>query len=290
VFIGDPALTKAMFNHELEAYFRDLGHLPLLTVDQTNELGWKIINDGDEEAKKQLVRGNLRLVITIAKHYARPGVPLADLVSEGNLGLIRAVDGWDPARGARFSTYAAWWIKQAIRRRLADLAHLIHVPNYMIQILGRRQRLARRLHDDERPPEAIAKALGISVRTARGVKSALGVLRTHGHLGARDDDGPATDVPAASTPRPDAEVTRREELQCLRAVLEELGPRGAKVIRMRFGLAGTAPLTLDQVSRELGVTREAVRQTEVRALKLLRGRLTAIDNGLATNKPAALAS
>jgi DNA-directed RNA polymerase sigma subunit (sigma70/sigma32) len=141
------AVSSASLQSELQLYLRQIDGEPLLTAEEERELGWRIINDGDIAAKDRMIKANLRLVIAIAKHFASRGVPLPDLIEEGNVGLIRAVEGFDPAQGTRFSTYAAWWIKQAIRRMLTHAVQPIHVPAYMVELIQRLRETSRQLEE-----------------------------------------------------------------------------------------------------------------------------------------------
>ena len=141
-------MTRQGSDRNLETYLRDINQVPLLTAEEEKTLGWRIINDGDPEAKDHMIRANLRLVVAISKNYTRRGLPIGDLIEEGNIGLIRAVEGFDPAQGARFSTYASWWIKQSIKRTLINARHPIHIPAYMIELLGRWRRIAHVFHEE----------------------------------------------------------------------------------------------------------------------------------------------
>ena len=157
-------------------YFRQINRIPLLTPEQERELGWRVINDGDIEAKEHMVQANLRLVVAIGRHYLHRGITLADVIAEGNVGLIRAVEGFDPAQGARFSTYASWWIKQAIKRALLGARQPVRVPAYMIDLITRCRSAARRLEAElGRPPRAeeISRATELSLQQVRSVLRAM---------------------------------------------------------------------------------------------------------------------
>jgi RNA polymerase primary sigma factor len=146
-------MASAALQSDLQLYLKQINEVPLLTAAEEKELGWRIINDNDHDAKELMVRANLRLVVSISKNYAHRGLPLADLIEEGNIGLIRAVEGFDPAQGARFSTYASWWIKQAIKRTLVNALQPIHIPAYMVELVARWKEASRRMEDElGRPP------------------------------------------------------------------------------------------------------------------------------------------
>lgn len=277
---------------DLQVYLRQINDVPLLTPSEERELGWRVVNDRDPEAKERMIKANLRLVIAIAKHFMNRGVLLADLIEEGNVGLIRAVEGFDPAQGTRFSTYAAWWIKQAIRRMLSNAVQPIHVPAYMVELIQRLRETSRQLEEKlHRPatPSELARAMRLPVRKINAIRRATKAFHSPGHA-PTGADGEGVDFgEVLADPRmlsPDAAITRAEEFAQVLRLLDGINARDARIVRMRYGLEGQSPRTLKQIGSEIGLTRERVRQIEVETLQRLAQRLseedqlaTAIANG-----------
>jgi len=256
-------------------YLREINTTPLLTPEEEKELGWAIINDNCQAARERMIRANLRLVVAIAKNYSGRGLPLTDLIEEGNVGLLRAVEGFDPSQGARFSTYGSWWIKQAIKRALINATQSIHVPGYMVELIARMKATSRQLEGDlGRPPtmEELAEAMELPVKKVRIIRRAIKALQTSGQEPV-DSDGEAVGMGALvadqATDTPDQCVFQGEELSILRKLLEAIDEREAEVLRLRFGLDGREPLTLKQISAEVGLSRERVRQIADEALTRL---------------------
>jgi RNA polymerase sigma factor (sigma-70 family) len=263
----------------IEIYLSEIRQIPLLTREQEVELS-KQVAAGDEGARKRMVESNLRLVVMLARRYQNRGLPLGDLIAEGNLGLIRAVEKFRWDRGTRFSTYATWWIRQAIQRALANQARLIRLPVHVEAQLGKVRRAQERLTQEQgRPPEAaeVAAAVGLTVKDLEALEEAskmpLSLETTVGGEGEgiqlkdvvadRDDSG------AAAV----ADLLRREAN--LRTLLDDLPPKERAILFDRFGLGSEAPMTLESIGQRLGVTRERVRQIEASALQKLRRRLEA---------------
>mgnify|MGYP002039444496 CR=1 FL=1 len=272
-------MARYTFDKTLDTYLRDINQVPLLTAAQEKELGWRIINEGDLEAKDHMIRANLRLVVAISKNYTKRGLPISDLIEEGNIGLIRAVEGFDPAQGARFSTYASWWIKQSIKRTLINARHPIHIPAYMVELITRWRRVDRAFQDDHsRQPtiEEMADLLELPRRKAEIVLQAMQAHRSASHAPTMED-GEALDfasvVPDSRHEDPELTIGRAEELQAVMSILDTIEERGARVLRLRYGLEGQAPLTLKQIGVVIGLTRERVRQIEMDTLRRIQHRL-----------------
>ena len=254
-------------------YLREIGRIPLLSYDKETELAQKVL-EGDEEAKKELAEANLRLVVSIAKKYVGRGMLFLDLIQEGNMGLIKAVEKFDYTKGFKFSTYATWWIRQSITRAIADQARTIRIPVHMVETINKLISTSRHLLQQigrEPTPEELAKELDMSVEKVTEIQKIAQdpvSLETpigeedDSHLGdfIQDDDSPAPQDVAAYT-------LLREQLE---EVMNTLTPREAKVLRLRFGLDDGKARTLEEVGKEFDVTRERIRQIEAKALRKLR--------------------
>ena len=254
-------------------YLKEIGRVPLLKADEEVELA-KRMQEGDEEAKNQLAEANLRLVVSIAKRYVGRGMLFLDLIQEGNLGLLKAVEKFDYKKGFKFSTYATWWIRQAITRAIADQARTIRIPVHMVETINKLVRVSRQLLQElgtDPTPEQIGAVMDLApdrVREIQKVAQEPVSLETpigeeeDSHLGdfIEDEDAPAPDEAASY-------ILLKEQLE---EVLETLTPREAKVLRLRFGLDDGRSRTLEEVGQEFGVTRERIRQIEAKALRKLR--------------------
>ncbi|MDB5306798.1 MAG: sigA 5 [Gemmataceae bacterium] len=263
----------------LDCYLSEINRTPLLTAEEEQDLATRI-SSGDPAARDHLARGNLRLVVRLAREYVGKGLALEDLIAEGNLGLMRAVEGFDPAFGARFGTYAAYWVKQSIRTALNKSGHAVRLPQYMGGLLVKWRRTETALRDalgrDATPPE-VAEAVGLTPKQTRALaraKQAVASGRPTAGVGAEDIDL-AEILADGRLPAPDDQLGGEEEIQAAIGSLDGLGVREATVLRLRFGLGGEKPATLREVGDQLGVTRERVRQIEQHALTSLRDRLTA---------------
>ncbi len=268
--------TRDTSRANLAVYLREISHIPLLSREEEQELARRL-RAGDESAKRRLIEANLRLVVQVARRYFNRGLPLPDLIEEGNLGLIRAVEKFEPERGLRFSTYATWWIRHAITRALANQARLIRLPVHVEMLLGRYVKAQQRLTQDlGRPPttDELAQALG----TTREQVEELEELRQR-PLSLDmplTEQGRVADLVADPTADPSAALTRLfHERAELVSVLDDLAANESKVLRRRFGLEDGPPETLKAIGQTLGLTRERVRQIEAAALRKLRALLRA---------------
>jgi RNA polymerase primary sigma factor len=257
-------------------YFAEIDATDLLTAAEEGELGYRI-QEGDSEARDHLVRANLRLVVVIARQYAGKGLPLEDLVAEGNLGLLRAAEGFDPSRGVRFTTYAAYWIKHSIRRALTNTGRSIRIPQYMTQLLANWRKAKAGLEDQlGRPADdnEVAAFLKLSPKKLRVLKKGLRIYNSmpvSGQSNLTQFNELVEDQRTAGFGSPSG---GQDELQQVLALLHQLDPRGATVLRLRYGLDGEEPLTLAAIGARLRLTRERVRQIERESLAKLYAQLT----------------
>lgn len=253
-------------------YLKEIGNVPLLTTEQEVELA-KRVEAGDEEAKKQLTEANLRLVVSIAKKYVGRGMPFLDLIQEGNMGLMKAVDKFDYTKGYKFSTYATWWIRQAITRGIADTGRTIRVPVHMVETINKTLRMTRTLLQElgrEPTPEEVAERLNVSVSRVREVlKISRDPVSLDTPIGEEDDShlGDFIEDDSALSPADSAAFSMlRAELA---TALESLTDRERQVVKLRFGLEDGRARTLEEVGKEFNVTRERIRQIEAKALRKL---------------------
>ncbi|MBQ8537909.1 MAG: RNA polymerase sigma factor RpoD [Clostridia bacterium] len=254
-------------------YLKEIGKVPLLTADEEIEIA-KRMEEGDEDAKRKLSEANLRLVVSIAKRYVGRGMLFLDLIQEGNLGLIKAVEKFDYRKGYKFSTYATWWIRQAITRAIADQARTIRIPVHMVETINKLIRVSRQLLQEygrEPTPEEIAKVMNISEGKVREIiKIAQEPVSLETPIGEEEDSHLGDFIPDDDAPAPAEAASFALMKEQLLDVLDTLTPREEKVLRLRFGLDDGRQRTLEEVGKEFNVTRERIRQIEAKALRKLR--------------------
>jgi RNA polymerase primary sigma factor len=260
----------------MESYLREINETPVLTADEEKQLAYRI-QDGDSAARDHMVRANLRLVVSLARKFTAKGLTLADLIAEGNLGLLRAVEAYDPTMNTRFSTYAAYWIRQAMKRAVINTARTIRVPAYMAQLLSEWRRAAARLVEEfGRPPteQEVATHMKLPKKKFVIIKKALRIYQSVPGGGSSDDE-PTLDelLSDQGNQAPSNTVAHSDELRQVLHLLDQLEEREATVLRLRFGLGGNDPQTFQQIGDHLGLTRERVRQIERDALKKLGEKL-----------------
>ena len=269
----DALASQVSVDDPVKLYLKDIGKVPLLSPEQEVELAKRILN-GDEEAKAKLCEANLRLVISIAKRYSGKNMQFLDLIQEGNLGLLKAVEKFDYTKGFRFSTYATWWIRQSITRALADQARTIRIPVHMVETINRLGRESKKLLQElgrEPTTEELAERLGMPANKVSEIqKIALDPISLESPIGEEEDSKIADFIEDDTSVSPVENATRSMLRGQLLSVIDTLTPREQKVIRLRYGLDDGNPKTLEQVGQEFNVTRERIRQIEAKALRKLR--------------------
>ena len=271
---GDAAIFES---DTLQTYLKEINRIALLTPEQEKQVAQRVCQ-GDPEAREHMIKANLRLVVNIAKNYVHRGMALSDLIEEGNLGLLRAVEGFDPDQGFRFSTYASWWIKQAIRRALVSKVKTIRIPAYMSEMVSRQKGITARLNEERGypPTEAeVAEVMGISQSKLRLIRMAENSFASSDQPLSSDMTVTIGDILADETATaPDDHLVNFMEVENLKELLGQLSRREMDVLVMRYGLFGSEPETLKQIGERLELTRERVRQIENEALKKLNEMMT----------------
>ena len=269
----EQALSDIGLDDPVKMYLKDIGRVPLLSGDEEIELARKM-QEGDEVAKKRLSEANLRLVVSIAKRYVGRGMLFLDLIQEGNLGLMKAVEKFDYQKGFKFSTYATWWIRQSITRAIADQARTIRIPVHMVETINKLTRTSRMLLQElgrDPTPEEIAEAMGIEVAKVREIqKIAQDPVSLETPIGEEEDSHLGDFIEDDKTQTPGDSVAFIMLKEQLLGVLDTLTPREEKVLRLRYGIDDGKPRTLEEVGKEFNVTRERIRQIEAKALRKLR--------------------
>ncbi len=273
--IIDPVELAAEYNLDdpVRMYLKEIGQVPLLSADEEMELAQKV-STGDKAAKKKLTEANLRLVVSIAKKYSGRGLHILDLIQEGNTGLIRAVDKFDYTKGNKFSTYATWWIRQAITRAIADQARTIRVPVHMVEVINKATRCNRKLVQElgrEPTLEEIAEELNLPVeKIIEANRTAADTLSLDTPVGDEEDTTIGSFVEDDNTPGPAESTSNTMLAEALAEILDTLTQREADVLKMRFGMYDGRTHTLEEVGQIFGVTRERIRQIENKAIRKLR--------------------
>ena len=269
----DQLLKEVSMDDPVKMYLKDIGKVPLLQADEETELARRMM-DGDEGAKRLLSEANLRLVVSIAKRYMGRGMQFLDLIQEGNLGLMKAVEKFDYQKGFKFSTYATWWIRQAITRAIADQARTIRIPVHMVETINKLIRVSRRLLQElgrEPNPEEIAAEMDIPEERVREIqKIAQDPVSLETPIGEEEDSHLSDFIEDEGSAAPTDAVSYTMLKEQLLGILDTLTPREEKVLRLRYGLDDGRPRTLEEVGKEFNVTRERIRQIEAKALRKLR--------------------
>lgn len=264
---------EVVVDNSIKIYMREMGQFSMLSAEKEVELANRIA-EGDQSAKNELVEANLRLVVSLARHYQGCGLSYQDLIQEGNIGLIKAAEKFDVSKGFRFSTYASWWIKQALSRAIADQSRTIRIPVHMTENINKFKKTERELLSKlNREPKIkeIADAMGISEKQAKEIQSYI-VEPTSLDIQVGDDDDTTIGSFIEDTHfvNPESAYIKESNGDVVNAVLDTLSDREANILRLRFGIGGKKAMTLEEVGKEYGLTRERIRQIEAKALRKLR--------------------
>lgn len=267
------ATPEAVVDNSIKIYMREMGQFSMLSTDEEVKLAHRIA-EGDQSAKNELVEANLRLVVSLARHYQGCGLSYQDLIQEGNIGLIKAAEKFDVSKGFRFSTYASWWIKQALSRAIADQSRTIRIPVHMTENINKFKKTERELLSKlNREPKIkeIADVMGISEKQAKEIQSYI-VEPTSLDIQVGDDDDTTIGSFIEDTHfvNPESAYIKESNGDVVNAVLDTLSDREANILRLRFGIGGKKAMTLEEVGKEYGLTRERIRQIEAKALRKLR--------------------
>jgi RNA polymerase primary sigma factor len=280
--IADAAFRPAQPT-TLELYLREIGRVKLLTPAEEVTLGRRV-KRGDPQAREHMIKANLRLVVKIARDYEGLGLPLLDLINEGNIGLIKGVERFDPSKGAKLSTYAAWWIKQAIKRALADQSKTIRLPVHVVDKVAHIRRAEMKLREllgRDATDHEVAEEVGLKPARVRQYRDAarapVSLEAPLGHALDEDSNSIAEVVPDAGAAAPFERAVRESDTELMKEVFQTLSPRERVVLSLRFGLEDDSPRTLEAISKRYGLTRERIRQIQNEALKKLRLKMTKRD-------------
>jgi RNA polymerase primary sigma factor len=278
---GEPVAPESLEGNTLQLYLREIGQVKLLTADEEIALARRV-RRGDQQAREDMIKANLRLVVKIAKDYAGLGLPLLDLINEGNIGLMKGVERFDPNVGAKVSTYASWWIKQAIKRALANQSKTIRLPVHVVDKLAHIRKAEVKLRDSlDREPtdEEIAHDLGLDTRRIRRYReSSRAPVSLDAPLGSDGDSSLVSETVAdANAAAPYDTLARHNDNELMQEVLATLDARESRILAMRFGLDDGRPKSLEEVGQEIGVTRERIRQIQEQALQKMRVKIEKRD-------------
>lgn len=267
------ATPEVVVDNSIKIYMREMGQFSMLSAEKEVELANRIA-EGDQSAKNELVEANLRLVVSLARHYQGCGLSYQDLIQEGNIGLIKAAEKFDVSKGFRFSTYASWWIKQALSRAIADQSRTIRIPVHMTENINKFKKAERELLSQlNREPKIkeIADAMGISEKQAKEIQSyVIEPTSLDIQVGDDDDTTIGSFIEDTHFVNPESAYIKESNGDVVNAVLDTLSDREANILRLRFGIGGKKAMTLEEVGKEYGLTRERIRQIEAKALRKLR--------------------